>query len=400
MAKIGIYGGTFNPPHLGHIAAAAAAKEALGLQQVLLIPDGQPPHKKLPEGSPTPEQRLELTQLAAQDWDWLQVSALELQREGKSYTSDTLRALKKLYPGDELYLLMGTDMFLTLHSWHEPEVICRLATITGFHRKADPEGQMLEQKRRLETAYGARVELVENQPLKISSTMLRRMLILGGAEHFAAPAVLKYIREKGLYGTGRNYRGLSTGELRETVEGLLKPKRVPHVMGCAETAARLAEKNGADPEIALRAGLLHDITKALDGPNQLLLLDKYDIMVSDFERVSPQLLHAKTGAAVAETVFGECPQVADAIRWHTTGRPNMSLMEKIVYIADMMEPNRSFPGVEKLRETVWQDLNQGVLMGLEMSIAQLEEQNKPVCQDSLAARDYLRLAGNTYRMEG
>ena len=121
MAKIGIYGGTFNPPHLGHVLAAKAAKEALGLDKVLLVPDAQPPHKALPEGSPSPEQRVEMARLAAEGEPWLEVSALELSRPGKSYTSDTLRALSGKYPGDTLYLLMGTDMFLSLHTWHEPE---------------------------------------------------------------------------------------------------------------------------------------------------------------------------------------------------------------------------------------------------------------------------------------
>lgn len=100
---------------------------------------------------------------------------------------------------------------------------------------------------------------------------------------------------------------------------LLKPRRVQHVLGCAKTAKALAERYGADPVLAERAGLLHDITKAMDGPDQLLLLDEYDIIVSDFERNHPKLLHAKTGAGVAQHLFGECDQVVSAIYWHTTG---------------------------------------------------------------------------------
>ena len=155
MANIGIYGGTFNPPHLGHVLAAKAAKEALGLDKVLLVPDAEPPHKALPEGSPTPQQRVELTRLAAQDEPWLEVSEVELGRPGKSYTSDTLRALSERYPGDTLYLLMGTDMFLSLHTWHEPDVICRLAVIVGMHREADKDGAMEQQKSLLEERFGA-----------------------------------------------------------------------------------------------------------------------------------------------------------------------------------------------------------------------------------------------------
>ena len=174
------------------------AKASLGLDQVLLIPDGQPPHKELPEGSPTPEQRLEMTRLAAETEPWLKACGIEFGRPGKSYTSDTLRELKRQYPDDTLYLLMGTDMFLSLHTWHEPQVICQHSVIVGFRRQEDPEGEMEAQKKNLEASFGARVELVDNQPLEISSTQLRRMLVLGGAAHYSIPSVLEYIRTHGL----------------------------------------------------------------------------------------------------------------------------------------------------------------------------------------------------------
>lgn len=135
--KIGIYGGTFNPPHLGHITAARTVFELLKLDQLLLIPAGMPPHKDLPAGSPTPDQRLEMTRLAGEQiglGDRVQVLDMELRREGRSFTSDTLRQLREEHPDDELWLLMGTDMFLTLQHWHEPEKILSLAGIAAFGR--------------------------------------------------------------------------------------------------------------------------------------------------------------------------------------------------------------------------------------------------------------------------
>ena len=135
--RIGIYGGTFNPPHLGHVTAARAVFELLKLDKLLLVPAGLPPHKDLPAGSPTPEQRLEMTRLAADQTglgDRVEVLDLELRREGRSYTSDTLAQLKAQHPDDELWLLMGTDMFLTLQTWHEPEKVLSLAGIASFGR--------------------------------------------------------------------------------------------------------------------------------------------------------------------------------------------------------------------------------------------------------------------------
>ena len=121
--RIGIYGGTFNPPHLGHLTAAKAAFELLRLDRLLLIPASQPPHKALPAGSPSAEQRLALTRLAAEQLelgDRVEVLDIELRRQGKSYTVDTLEELRRQYPGAELWLLMGTDMFLTFQAWREP----------------------------------------------------------------------------------------------------------------------------------------------------------------------------------------------------------------------------------------------------------------------------------------
>lgn len=390
MEKIGIFGGTFSPPHLGHIQAAREVKKALNLSKILFIPASDPPHKEVPAGTPSAQSRLEMTRLAVQDESYAEVLDLELARQGKSYTVHTLQELKQRYPDKELCLITGTDMFLTLHQWYQPEEICRLASIVALHREEkDSAEEFAAQKKVLEEQYGATVYLIENELLEISSTKVRRMLILGGVEKYVQPQVLELIHREGLYGTARNYRNLPDEELKEVAISLLKKKRVNHVLGCAETAVKLARLYGGDETVAYRAGLLHDITKAIDGEDQLLLVDKYGIIISDFYRRHPKLLHAKSGAGVAREVFGESEAVCEAIYWHTTGRANMTLMEKILYIADYMEPNRNFPGVEELREEVFSDLDRGLLMGLEMCIAELIREKKVVCRESEEAIDYL-----------
>ena len=135
--KIGIYGGTFNPPHLGHQAAAETAVRVLGLDKLILIPAAVPPHKQLPEHTPDNKHRVEMTLKMADAMNMpgvVEVSDMEMQREGKSYTADTLRIIKERYPEAELWLLMGTDMFLTLHLWHQPEEVLKLAKICAFGR--------------------------------------------------------------------------------------------------------------------------------------------------------------------------------------------------------------------------------------------------------------------------
>ena len=140
---------------------------------------------------------------------------------------------------------------------------------------------------------------------------------------------------------------------------------------------------------AARAGILHDITKALSPAQQQKLVDHWQLPVSPFESAQTKLLHAKTGAAAARRIFGENDAVVSAIDYHTTGRANMTLLEKIIYIADYMEPNRDFPGVDRLREAVWRDLDEGVLLGIDMTLEQLAQKNQPACADSLAAKEWL-----------
>ena len=155
--NIGIYGGTFDPPHKGHIAAAKAAVSALHLDRLLLIPDAVPPHKALPEGSSTAEQRLEMTRMAGEQLGLgskVETLDMEVRRAGKSFTSDTLAELKAQFPEDELWLLMGTDMFLSFETWHEPEKIASLAGIAAFGRtKVDMEPQFSAQRDKLYRLY-------------------------------------------------------------------------------------------------------------------------------------------------------------------------------------------------------------------------------------------------------
>ena len=191
--KIGVYGGTFNPPHLGHITAAKAVFEMLGLDLLLLIPAGVPPHKQMPEGSPTADQRLEMTRLAGEQLGLgkkVQVLDLELKREGRSFTADTLEELKKRYPEDELWLLMGTDMFLTLQAWRSPEKILSLAGIAAFGRtEADSEELFAVQREYLSRTYPqARIfTLTIPGVVDISSTELRERLAKGRGSEFWPP---------------------------------------------------------------------------------------------------------------------------------------------------------------------------------------------------------------------
>lgn len=168
---------------------------------------------------------------------------------------------------------------------------------------------------------------------------------------------------------------------------------MPHVLGTEQEAVRLAERYGADVTKARIAALLHDCTKKLDMDEQLALCKKYHIPLDELEQKTLKLLHSKTGAAIARDVFAVDDDVYSAILYHTTGKPDMTLLEKIIYLADYIEPTRDFPGVEALRRTVYEDLDRGLLMGLTMTIDEMEEMGNPVHHMTRDARDYLMKRG-------
>ncbi len=390
--KIGIYGGSFNPPHLGHVRAALACQKALGLSRVLVIPAGIPPHKCLAEGSASAQERLALTELAFGDLPGFTVLDMELRREGKSYTVDTLRALKAAHEGDTLFLMMGTDMFLSFQQWYQPEEIAKCARLVCFSRyEKDQESReaLSQQAARLAREFGAEPILLENDCFEISSTEARRLLFFDLAAPYLPQAVAERIREAGLYGVGKRYEALCFDELFRVSLALHKKSRAPHAEGVCQTARALARRFGEDAALAARAGILHDVTKALPAREQLRLAEKLCVSLTDFERNNPQLLHAKTGAAVARDIFGEADAVCSAIAWHTTGKADMTGLEKIIYLADMIEPNRDYPGVARIRRAAEEDLDEAVLLALEQSMAFVRERGLAVGGDSVLAREFL-----------
>jgi len=223
-----------------------------------------------------------------------------------------------------------------------------------------------------------------------SAENLLRMILLGCGEDYLPQEALQACPKA----YGAECRRLPLEELKHTVMALYDAKRIPHAIGCCEMAVKLAEHYGADTEKAARAGILHDITKILTVPEQLRLCKKYAIMTDDYCGQMSKLLHAKTAAAVAEQVFGESEDVCDAISWHTTGKADMTLLSKIIYIADYIEQNRKFDGVEELRKLAFDDLDAAVLCGIQMTIDTLTANNRPLNRYTLEARDFLRPEGN------
>jgi nicotinate-nucleotide adenylyltransferase len=199
VARVGILGGTFNPPHIGHLAVARAALEQLQLARVALVPARTPPHKAI-ECEPGPEHRYEMCRLTAAAGERIEVSRVELDREGPSYTVDTLRLLHEQAPDAELTLIVGSDMAVDLPTWRDPEGILGLASLAVAAR-AGAERETV--RRRLAALRGAeRVAFLDMEEVDVSSSLVRERVARGlEIDDLVADGVAEYIQDHGLYRT-------------------------------------------------------------------------------------------------------------------------------------------------------------------------------------------------------
>jgi len=386
--RIGIFGGTFNPPHLGHISAAKEACIQLGLDKLILIPAAVPPHKPMPAGSAVGKERLDMVKLAASELENAEVSDIELCRSGKSFTYLTIEQLRMKFPNDDIFLLMGSDMFLSFDSWKNPEYIADNVILAPFSRINGDNNSLYEKRLELEQMFGARVAQVENYPIESSSTQIRGKLEIDGEGINLNPDVLFYIKARGLYNSRFEESDMDT--LLQRVEREAQPKRMAHILGCRETAEKLAEKYGCSRISAAQAALLHDITKGKEMPVQLKLCEEYGIIPDSLQRENPELIHALTAAAKAEHEYGMPEEVCSAIKRHTTGAENMSLLEKIIFIADCIEPTRSYEGVDNLRKEAFEDLDKALISAMSATVKLVNSRGQKLHPDTVKALDYLK----------
>ena len=196
--KVAMFGGSFDPIHNGHIQLAKAFVRKLGLDKVLIVPTYIPPHKQK-KTSVTPGQKLDMCRLAFEDMPHFEVSDIEIRRKGASYTYMTLEELSEIYKGDELYLITGADMFMTIHEWREPQIIFRHATVCGVPRN-DEDIKALERQQEYLSSLGAKTEILDAGVMAVSSTDIRNRIKNGEDISGLVPkAVEDYIRKNNLY---------------------------------------------------------------------------------------------------------------------------------------------------------------------------------------------------------
>ncbi len=331
------------------------------------MPSCIPPHK-IPGKLASGNDRLEMCRIAFEG-SRFEISSIELDRGSKSYTVETLRELKKIYPDDELYFIIGSDMLSTFTQWYRWEEILSLAVIAAASResgfKADLSAFTPQQKER--------IILLDIEPLEVSSTEIRGIIAKNGKNSDLIDSkILGYIKENALYDDGLN-------EYREIITAKLDAYRLHHSECVSECAATLAENYGADVEKARLAGLLHDVMKNADRAEHFKELDKAGLTLSRVELLNPKVWHQISGAAFLKNegiVTDE--EILGAVRWHTTGRANMTLLEKVVYIADFISADRDYPDVAVVRKLAQQSLEEAILYTAQYTIKKLVSAQLPV----------------------
>lgn len=359
-----IYGGTFNPVHIGHINVINTVLRKLKPDKLIVVPDHIPPHKE-PSDLADDRHRINMLKIATRGIAGVEVSSFEQQRDEKSYTVNTIEHFYKKYPGARLIFIMGADLAPGFLGWHRAQRILELSSIRVLARN---QGE----RKRIESAAaeirraGGDVEIIDCRPVSVSSTDIRsRLIACGRADGLVPVAVERYILKNRLYNFDKTKYNSYVEFLRER----LTAKRFAHSVNVAEASLRLAVLNGADFNKAYFAGLMHDCCKEIPREEQLELLKRSSFEVTDVELGAPKTHHGIAGAVFLSEHFGiSDPEILGAVRYHTVARGGMSLLERIVYMADLISKERSYPGVERMRQEAYSNLNRSLFSALSFSI--------------------------------
>ena len=383
--KYALFGGTFDPVHSAHIELCVACQRKLQLDTIFLMPTAQPPHKLKTEFA-SADHRLAMCRLVAKDYPWLTVSDKEITRGGASFTYDTLKDLQATYPNDEWYLLMGADMFCTLQTWFQFLEMTKMVTFCTVPRNNFPMEELNTYAQELKKV-GAKVEVIEEPISPYSSTEVRQYIQENNPvwKTMVPPAIAHYIENHFLY-TGTTPFASPNEQYIEIIKRRLTPYRFEHSLAVAKEAKRLALKYGADADKAYTAGLLHDILKDASQEDKLQIAADLKVSLTPLEKDSPKLWHSILGAAFIEKILGVADKdIVNAVRYHTTARAHMSLLEKVIYVADFTAEGRDYPDVGEMRRQSNISLESGMQYALNYTINDLVKKGRTVHPDTFDA---------------
>ena len=379
--RVLLFGGTFDPPHNGHIHLLQQAIRAVAPDWVVVMPACLPPHKS--PSTTAPDLRLAMCRCFEPIFPDLEVSSWEIEQGGASYTIDTVAMLENRFPGAQIFLTVGSDMLLSFTGWKDwQQLLARTILVVQSRREGDEEelaaaAAGLEQK-------GGRVVFAGGTPLEVSSSEIRS----GRGRKNIPPQAREIIRRYDLY---RPHPTISIEGARRLAKRTLSDKRYTHTLNVKKLAVKLAKQYGADPDKAALAALLHDIAKERPKAELLQILQDNAIIAKGAAQRPVPVWHGICAALLAQHRWGvQDEEVLSAIANHTAGKPGMTRLDKIIYLADMCSAERSYPEVDWLRALLAQDLDRAMAVSLGQNILWMRQQNKPIDPVSLAAYDELR----------
>lgn len=333
--RYGVFGGVFNPFHTEHMRIIEHALSNCDIDKVLIVPSYNPPHKDLISKF---EDRVSIINTYIKDDERIIVDTIEKELKlDNSYTYIILEEIIKRY-GNDIVFIVGGDSLINLNKWMKPKKIAALAPFLVYSRG---NRDLLSAKKFAEKEYNATIELLDIELANISSTYIRMLFEMGDkyATKYLNNEAVELIIKNDMY---NKYRSTIMKLRRD-----LSSKTIIHSFSCAKYAMQLALDLNEDLEKVFLASILHDCAKN-------------DDWTSQYEGINSSVIHQYTSADKAEKIYDiKDKEVLDAIRYHTTAKPNMSMIGKIVYVADKIELNRNFEGVELLRSAVEKDFFDG-----------------------------------------
>ena len=383
LKKIGILGGTFDPVHKGHMELARTAIEKLQIDEFWFVPNGKPPHK---QGGLMSFDRYNMVKELIPKYDIdgkMKISDFELYKEGASYTYETLTHFKGLYPACELIFIIGMDNLNEISSWKNPDEIFKLATVAVFDRAGYEKDEKIILD--LEIKYGATLKFFDFD-FPISSTEIKEMLKKGdNVLNYLDITTLKYIFRNGLYD---NPPVSEYDFYDDDLKNFIEQKRYDHSIGVAVTAYILAIRYKEDVKLAYLTGLLHDIAKRLPIEKQMELCKNMKLYPD--ELLYPKMLHSPAGAALVEQVYNITDKkILNAIRLHTIGSGRMTVFDKIIYLADYIEPCRDFENLTELRKLAFCDMDRALIRGVDITLLSLVAEGNKISPILLNLRNEL-----------
>lgn len=348
--RIGIYGGTFDPVHNGHIRVADIIAHELSLDRVYFVTASDTPLKAT-ESKVSGAIRFEMVKAALKGEKVFLPSDAELKRGGKSYTADTLEYFGKNFPGAELFFIVGGDRLADFSKWYCPKRIMRLCSIAAVRRKNAAENYAYLAET-IERDFGGTVYVSEEYGPDISSSMIRERVYgaLPVSDFLPLPAEL-ILYENALYVPD------DIKFIFEKLKTVLDEYRLRHTLLTVREAIGLAYRHGVDTKKARLAAILHDCVK-FDREAMDNYAAEHGFYFTDEEKTNPYLIHARMGAFAAREDYGvEDPEILNAIASHTIGSFDMTKLDKVIYLADKLEPSRQYIRINDLRELAYSNLD-------------------------------------------